>query len=284
MKRRGQMGHSIGLRLVCLVAAAVAVWASTASGPVHAAPPGCRNTELHNGAQCGGAALRQVPGEGARSSTGPTRATTPRPATETADITDIRRGPDGEPCRITREVEVPDDPQGRSDVLVAEQLYAYYFRKYPPCASSAPPVGTDHDLVATEHWESVTLPAPRPYIAPGKAITGLGAYLETRGALTYSYSNPDTVFGPLEIEARGQYFVDWGDGTVTGPHSVEGQPWPDGQISHSYTFVGSYDVVVEIRWTATWRFGDETGVLDELVTTGVIEDFPVGQIQAVVVG
>ena len=82
--------------------------------------------------------------------------------------------------------------------------------------------------------------------------------------------------------ATGKYYVDWGDGTTTGPHSVEGGPWPDGQITHEYIHIGAYDVVVTERWTATWSFGSESGTLDELRTVGRIDDFPVQQIQAVV--
>ncbi len=61
----------------------------------------------------------------------------------------------------------------------------------------------------------------------------------------------------------------------------EGGPWPDGRITHQYTDVGIYDVVVTERWTATWRLGAASGSLAELRTTGRIDDFPVEQIQAV---
>ena len=107
-------------------------------------------------------------------------------------------------------------------------------------------------------------------------------YLETRGTTTHTFTESDTPFGPLEIVARGKYYVDWGDGTHTGPHSAEGGPWPDGQITHEYIHIGAYDVVVTERWTATWSFGSESGTLSELRTVGRIEDFPVQQIQAVV--
>ncbi len=134
----------------------------------------------------------------------------------------------------------------------------------------------------TRILEDVPLPEPEPYIAPGRAITGLLAYLETRGTTAHTYTEPDTPFGALSIVATGKYYVDWGDGTSTGPHSDEGGPWPDGRITHEYIHIGAYDVVVTERWTATWSFGSESGSLDELRTVGRIEDFPVQQIQAVV--
>jgi hypothetical protein len=136
--------------------------------------------------------------------------------------------------------------------------------------------------IAVRYWNEVPLPGPQPYIAPGRAITGLLAYLETRGTTEHTYVEPNTPFGPLEIVAKGTYYVDWGDGTHTGPHAFEGGPWPDGKIKHEYIHVGAYDVVVTERWTAKWSFGSESGTLDELRTVGRIDDFPVQQIQAVV--
>lgn len=137
-------------------------------------------------------------------------------------------------------------------------------------------------MVAARYWEQVPLPKPQPFIAPGRAITGKLAYLETRGQTAHTYTN-DTVFGPLRIVAKGSYTVDWGDGETSGPYSSEGKPWPEGQITHDYISIGAYDVVVTEKWTATWSLDGESGVLRTLRTTGRIDDFPVQQIQAVVV-
>ena len=134
---------------------------------------------------------------------------------------------------------------------------------------------------AARFWQDVPLPEPAPQIQPGRAITGKFAYLETRGTTSHTFGLDNTPFGALQIVATGNYFVDWGDGTTTGPHAQEGAPWPDGRITHEYLRVGSYDVVVTERWTATWNFGAESGTLSELRTTGRIDDFPVEQIQAV---
>ena len=68
-----------------------------------------------------------------------------------------------------------------------------------------------------EYWHDTPLPRPEPYIAPGRAITGMFAYLETNGTTTHTYTEPDTPFGPLEVVATGRYYVDWGDGTQPGP-------------------------------------------------------------------
>ena len=121
---------------------------------------------------------------------------------------------------------------------------------------------------AARFWQNVPLPEPSPQIQPGRAITGKFAYLETRGTTSHTFDLATTPFGPLYIVATGNYFVDWGDGTTTGPHSQEGDPWPNGRITHEYLRVGTYDVVVSERWTATWNFGAESGTLSELRTTG----------------
>lgn len=136
-------------------------------------------------------------------------------------------------------------------------------------------------MVARRHWEEVTLPDPRPHIAPGRAITGKIVYLETRGDTSFTYTNR-TVFGPLSIWATGSYTIDWGDGTTTGPHAFEGAPWPDGRITYDYLEVGLYDILVTERWVANWSLDGESGVLRTLETTGRIDNFPVEQIQAVI--
>jgi hypothetical protein len=125
------------------------------------------------------------------------------------------------------------------------------------------------------------LPRPRPAIAPGRAITGKTAYLETGSRLNHIYT-ADTVFGILQIKANGVYHVDWGDGYKTGPYNIEGGPWPNGRITHEYQNEDTYDVVVTIRWTATWQLGSNGGALPPNETLGRIADFPVQQIQAVV--
>ena len=137
------------------------------------------------------------------------------------------------------------------------------------------------ESVAVRFWVDIPLPRPEPQIQPGRAITGKFAYLETRATTSHTFTQNDTPFGPLQIVATGRYYVDWGDGTTTGPHPDEGTPWPNGRITHEYLRVGKYDVVVTERWTATWHFGAESGTLTELRTTGRIDDFPVEQIQVI---
>ena len=199
-------------------------------------------------------------------------------------------GPNSEPCITTGYYEEgssqPRPPQPGNNEDQTPGSISSVFDEAPPCpleprAPREAAVVETPAMIARRYWEEVPLPKPRPQIAPGRAITGKLAYLETRGETGHTYTN-NTVFGPLEIVAKGAYTVDWGDGETTGPHAFEGKPWPDGRITHDYLDVGRYDIVVTERWTATWRLGGESGVLRALQTTGRIDDFPVEQIQAVV--
>jgi hypothetical protein len=191
-------------------------------------------------------------------------------------------GPNGEVCRAVSYYPMApaEDPR---------QPYFYGFEldpataSYPECPNQPGDPSQPESPVsyAIRFWQGARLPAPAPHIAPGRAITGKYAYLETHGATIHTLRQDDTPFGPLRVDAVGSYEVDWGDGTRTGPFAHEGGPWPDGKIVHEYLNVGRYDIVVTERWTATWTFGSESGALTELRTTGRIDDFPVEQIQAV---
>ena len=162
-------------------------------------------------------------------------------------------------------------------------IWEYSFAPYPLCpgVTGAPDTPA---TVAHEYWSvhlKDALARPRPAIAPRYMITGKVAYLEANTKMAERFDHP-TALGVLVIEAVGQLFADWGDGTgVPGPYSNPGRPWPDGTITHTWTHQGRYDVVVTERWTATWRLGGLSGTLRGLATEGRIEDFEVRQLQAV---
>lgn len=192
-------------------------------------------------------------------------------------------GPDGRRCVTPTSVRVPGWARAAPSVAT-EPYLAAYLGGLAPCPVPTPTgsVSSPAAALAERFFQEVALPVPAPRIAPGRAITGLAAYLETRGATGHSFTRT-TPFGPMTIVATGTYGVDWGDGTLTGPHLVEGRAWPHGEITHRYRDVGNYDVVVTEAWTATWRVGDQSGTLEGLRTTARIDAFPVGEIQAVVV-
>lgn len=205
----------------------------------------------------------------------------------------VTTDPDGKPCVTTGYYAEGTPPSDSADVDPVTQnvrdIHNLPPLEYPPCparpqvpGSGEPEPVETPSMIARRYWEEVVLPEPQPSISPGRAITGKLAYLETKGQTTRVFTN-ETIVGPLRINATGSYTVDWGDGQRSGPFAFEGVPWPDGAISHEYSTVGHYDIVVTENWTATWALGGQSGVLRTLQTRGSIANFPVEQIQAVIV-
>ena len=237
--------------------------------------------------RCGGDEVLETvtPTQQGRSGTSRSSGTVSGPSKTYLPYDKIMVGPNGQACIGTgyyeegtphpRPVQGPslgDEGPGNSSSL---------YSTAPPCPPEPRRLGEPAPLetpsmVARRYWEDISLPMPRPEVAPGRAITGKLAYLETNGETRHVYTN-NTIFGPLEIVATGAYMVDWGDGETSGPHLFEGKPWPDGRITHEYQDVGTYNIVVTERWTAQWRLGGQSGVLRTLQTEGRIEDFPVEQ-------
>lgn len=212
------------------------------------------------------------------------------PTTKYLPYNRLTTGTDGQPCVTTgyyAQGTSPNDAAITDPVTQnVRDIHGLPALEYPPCpfrprAPGEPAQVETPSMIAMRYWEQVPLPRPAPAIAPGRAITGKLAYLETRGEVAHTYTSP-TVFGQLIIVASGSYAVNWGDGSTSGPHAFEGKAWPDGRMTHDYVNVGSYDIVVTERWTARWSLGGESGVLRTLQTSGRIDDFPVEQIQAVI--
>ena len=190
----------------------------------------------------------------------------------------VETGPDGQQCwRSTYRQGGTPAPE---DINPYDGGTRDPSESYPPCPGQAGEA-TDPTIVAASYWEAFPVPRPRPHIAPGWAITGLRAFLETNGQLTFEHS-ADTPIGGLVIRATARYYVDWGDGERTGPYSFEGRPWPDGRIVHEYIWTGEKDVVLTARWDATWQLAGRSGDLRDRDITARIDDFPVRELQAVV--
>ncbi len=160
--------------------------------------------------------------------------------------------------------------------------WSILLRHYIPCPGVAVPVPPS--AVAASWWQVHgvdLLSRPRPSIAPGYALSGKLAYLETGAQIDQDFSN-QTPLGTLAIAATGRLYVDWGDGTGwQGPYSTAGGPWPLGTITHTWDSPGPYTVTVQERWSATWALGGSTGSLSSLATVGAIPAFEVRELESV---
>ena len=186
----------------------------------------------------------------------------------------------GQPCIATPSRSYPDQASAAAADAVQEQRWLTLVGAgYVLCPGAVAP-GTSAAALALQFWGEVPLPVPAPRIAPGSAITGLPAYLETGGVVGKDFAR-ETPLGAITIGAHGRFFVDWGDGTRDGPFDLVGAAWPDGTITHTYTKTGAFDVVVTARWTATWQLAGRGGPLGGLQTVGRIQQFPVTEVQAV---
>lgn len=243
--------------------------------PASAAGGGCLETPSLGSVICGGDTGSSTPGDapgGGSSSSGGSTGHVYRP------INNVSSDPNGQPCLATNYIEVPPGSPELPANIGGDA--GNVLNPPPPCPAAAGAPARSPAQIAASYWEEVPLPHPGPYIAPGWAISGKLAYLETRGETTHSYFH-DTPLGQMTIVATGTYEVDWGDGTGTDTSATEGAPWPGGTINHDYQWAGTYDVVVTEHWTATWHLGGESGNLRRLRTEGRIDDFEVRQIQAV---
>lgn len=245
---------------------------------------------------CNGVIVTVRPGQSpptfvptAPTGSGATTVSTPGRSVRYVAYDRLTTAPDGTPC-VTAGY-APEDVTP-SDAAPDPTL-TYEYQYFPPCPATASTPSPPADAapgtpavtpayLAARFWERTRLPAPAPHIAPGRAITGKLAYLETRGTTSATYAE-DTVVGRLEVRATGRYYVNWGDGESTGPYDVEGTPWPTRTITHEWIHIGTYSIVVTEAWTATWRLGPASGTLRELRSVGRIDGFPVEQIQAVIV-
>ncbi|MGH9307623.1 MAG: hypothetical protein ACRD0I_12180 [Acidimicrobiales bacterium] len=154
---------------------------------------------------------------------------------------------------------------------------------YPGGAKQPTPILPQ--ILAGQFWQAHgqnLLPHPRPYIAPGFALTGKLAYLETNSPLVDSFSD-STPIGVLTIQVKGQYLVNWGDGSSPqGPITIAGTPYPTPNITHVWDQMGSYDVTVTENWTATWTLAGQSGSLGGLSTSGTIPGLAVEQVESII--
>ncbi|MGH9152383.1 MAG: hypothetical protein ACRD03_08315 [Acidimicrobiales bacterium] len=193
-------------------------------------------------------------------------------------------GPDGRYCiRVVRRPYSQLETAANYEVR-QEQRWMQVTRQYQLCAGTAPPARSPA-AQAAEYWRVLgedLLPRPAPRINPGYMLAGKLAYLEVRSPLATRFEH-QTPLGLLVVEASSRVWVDWGDGgSLDGPYDDAGGPWPSGRITHYWTVARTYDVRVLQHWTARWALAGVGGELAGLVTEGVIDDFPVEEVQAVI--
>jgi hypothetical protein len=244
----------------------------------------CRAFRTGAGISCGGSETIVVPGRSAPERPQASRRAPRQTSSQQADSNkeaypQLVTRPDGSQCQRTGY----RDPTNQVGAQIGRDAADAFAAGVPRCPAQPAPAAqeTDPAVFAVRFWRDVPLPQPRPSIAPGWAITGKYAYLETHGERSHTYTS-DTPLGPLVLDARGRYYVDWGDGTKDGPYDFEGRPWPEGRITHTYIDVGFYDVVVTEEWSSTWHIGAAQGELSGLHTEGRIPQFRVEQLQVVV--
>ncbi|MGH2697411.1 MAG: hypothetical protein ACRDIW_10520 [Actinomycetota bacterium] len=192
----------------------------------------------------------------------------------------VRVRPDGTPCRYTATLR-SDTPFTVTDQLIDHDVATFLAAERLPTCDRAGSV-LSPEAVALPFVRSIPLPVPRPHIAPdGTNITGLSAFLETNGALLHRVGPEPTELGPIEVVATGAYYVDWGDRSPeAGPFAFEGGPYPNGRITHTYRYTGTYTVTVSEVWSAQWRLGADSGTVGGLLTQASIP-LEVFEIQAV---
>jgi hypothetical protein len=162
---------------------------------------------------------------------------------------------------------------------------AHLFTILPACPVEGPDPEEAARATVVQYLHTIQLPAPVPTIPPGRALTGLAAHLDAGTDLAVTVE-ADLGGGHLALDATSTLAVDWGDGTIDGPLSTTGGPWPDGDVVHVYETVGDADVTVTQTWSVTWTYDGFTGTIATLdgapIQTATTVVLPVDQVQAVV--
>jgi hypothetical protein len=100
------------------------------------------------------------------------------------------------------------------------------------------------------------MPAPDPEVAPGRAITGLAAFLDS--GIDRAQIDPivvDVLAGTVTIDPQpSSVEVDWGDGNEPQEYEGDARPWPDGDVTHAYETRDVVTVRVLQRWDAHWSY------------------------------
>jgi hypothetical protein len=161
-----------------------------------------------------------------------------------------------------------------------------------PCpAPTEPDQGAQFDLAWYLNFarDQAKPPAPTINIAPGFAIPGLKAFLETGGDNTYA-SSANWVDGPVGWNCTiATSAINWGDGEVTKFNRSDTGPYPDGDVHHIYDEPGYVTVTVQEAWLCNVDIPSPTPLTGAptIIVNGppaVIADFEIRELQAVITG
>lgn len=151
-------------------------------------------------------------------------------------------------------------------VISAAELAAQAYRELPlvyPDPRTAPPLPADH-VVGLSTWLWVPASQWRP-LSASASVPGLSATVT---------ATPDVVVW------------DMGDGSEPVICYGPGTPYAPGETTdckHAYSYSGTYEVAVEIRWRVRWQATDGTGGTLPVAWRGTRFALDVVEVQAVVV-
>lgn len=197
-------------------------------------------------------------------------------------VTEVRLDANGNRC-----VYVTSTSGSAAAAASAEASLQRLLLTMPICPDSpikAAPAVTPAAAAAFAWRKDVPLPAPKPNVDPGYAITGKRSFLE---------AGSPTAFGPFVVNefgyqitlwATGTYEVVWGDGNQSGPGLASpGGKWPSGDVTHTYDTVGTYRLQVVETWEGRYEINGQRGAITDPITTeGDLVGFEARQVQAVI--
>lgn len=124
------------------------------------------------------------------------------------------------------------------------------------------------------------MPVPHPKMSAEVGICGARHQLNLNIPSSVGIDPQETIFGGLDAYAYGEFEVNWGDGTIDR-YRATGAEYPNSELVHSWSTKGHYQITVTANWSVDWTLGGYSGVISGLRTTASINDFSVGELQAV---
>ncbi len=193
-----------------------------------------------------------------------------RPAGFIVTWPQIDTAPDGAPC--LRWITRPGSPQEQPafiDPLITNTT---------PCPGQPPTPPIDPQQWVRTYLATHNPQPPNPHFIPPHAITGEPMYLLTDAPTTWNHHTTTTPFGPLHLTGTATITINWGDTTTTTGHTQPGQPWPHGQLTHTYTHTGTTTITATYHWHITWNFPDLAGTIP-LTHTTTLPNYPITELQ-----